>query len=245
GVQWATSTIAIDRFGLSIRGEADIFLGQNLTVIAIAGSGMRSVTFRELMASNPYLDDSLNLDAAYDIIDIRGTAIFHPTVKTSISAGVRMRQTDREAVWVSARQGLFTVEYRTVSVVELNADARLIASPRDMVIADIHFTSASISGASAQPYVPGIRASATYERIVSDKFTAGVGMVYVGHRWADIANTISLAGYADIRLKASYALSSSFDLHARAENLLGSTIVLWENYRERGIFITAGCTWKF
>lgn len=245
GVQWATSTLGTDRFGLAIRGQADIFIGHDLTVIATAASGMRSVTFRELMASNPYLDDSVNLDAAYDIIDIRGTAIYHPSVRTTISAGIRMRQTDREAVWVSARQGLFGVDYRTVSVIELNADARFIVSPRDVVIADIRLTNASVSGASVQPYVPGVRASADYERTLSDKFTAGVGMVYVGQRWADLANTISLAGYADMRLRASFSLSKSFELHARAENLLGSTVFVWENYRERGIFITAGCTWKF
>ncbi|HLP26998.1 MAG TPA: hypothetical protein VK147_00065 [Candidatus Didemnitutus sp.] len=245
GVQWATSTTGVDRFGLGLGGQADIFLGPDLTITAAVRSGMRSVTFRDLMMQNPYIDDSVSLDAAYDIVDLRGTITFHPSVRTTISAGVRMRQTDREPVWVRGRAGVFTVDYRTVSLVEINADARFAITPRDIVVADVRMTNASVAQASAQPYVPSLRASADYERQWFTEFRTGFGMVYVGQRWADVANTVTLSGYADLRVMASYSLSTSFDLNARAENLLGSTVILWEGYRERGIFVTVGCTWKF
>lgn len=245
GLQWATASTGVDRFGLAVGGQADLFIGPDLTVTASVRSGMRSVAFRDLVMMNPYIDDSVPLDAAYDIVDLRGTVTFHPSVRTTISAGVRMKQTDREPVWVPGQSGVFTVDYRTVSMVEINADARFIVSPRDIVVADIRMTSASVSEASAQPYLPSLRASADYERIWLDAFRTSVGVVYLGQRWADLANTVALSGYADLRLNASYAISTSFDLHARAENLLGSTVILWEGYRERGIFVTVGCTWKF
>ncbi|MBL0320860.1 MAG: TonB-dependent receptor [Ignavibacteria bacterium] len=245
GVQWATSSTGVDRFGLGVGGQADLFLGPDLTVTASVRSGMRSVTFRDLVMMNPYIDDSVRLDAAYDIVDLRGTITFHPSVRTTISAGVRMRQTDREPVWVPGQNGTFSVDYRTVSLFEINADARFIITPRDIVVADVRMTNASVSEASAQPYLPSIRASADYQRTWFEALRTGVGVVYIGQRWADLANTIALSGYADLRLNASYTISSSFDLHARAENLLGSTVILWEGYRERGIFVTVGCTWKF
>lgn len=245
GVQWATSSTGVDRFGLALGGQADLFLGPDLTITASVRSGMRSVTFRDLVMMNPYIDDSVRLDAAYDIVDLRGTITFHPSVRTTMSAGIRMRQTDREPVWVPGQSGVFTVDYRTVSLVEINADARFIITPRDIVVVDARMTNASVSEASAQPYLPSVRASADYERVWFDALRTGVGMIYVGQRWADLANTLALSGYTDLRLNVSYRISSGFDLHARAENLLGSTVILWEGYHERGIFVTVGCTWKF
>lgn len=245
GLQWATSTQGIDRFGVAIVGQADVIMGWDLTLIAVARSGMRPVTFADLLRQNPYIDDAVGLDAAYDLIDLRVTLLYHPSVRTSVSAGMRLRQTDREPVWISARSGLFTVEYRSVSIMEINADARFLISPRDVVLADIWLTSASVMDASTQPYVPSIRMSAEYQRTWTEKFRSGLGIVYIGRRYADLATQIALGGYADIRLNASYAITSSLDIQARAENILGSTIVLWESYRERGIFVTAGITWKF
>ncbi len=245
GVQWATSTSGVDRFGLALGGQADFFLGPDYTFTATARSGMRPIAFRDLMLANQYVDDSVGLDAAYDIIDLRGTITYHPSVRTSVSVGVRICQTDREAVWKGSRQGLFSIDYRTVSLVELHADARFVVTPRDVVVADVRMTSASVAEEAAQPYIPAVLSSVHYDRTWSETFQTGIGMIYVGQRWTDFANSKTLAGYIDLRLKASCSLSKSFDLHARAENLLGSTVFLWEGYRERGIFITAGCTWKF
>lgn len=245
GLQWATSTSGIDRFGLSLVGQADLMVGPDVTIVASVRSGMRTITFKDLVLQNPWIDDSVSLDAAYDIVDLRGTITYHPSVRTSVSAGMRIRQTDREPVWQGARQGLFSVSYRTVSLIEINADARLIVSPRDVVSADLHLVSATVAGASSQPYVPGIRLSADYQRTFTAALRAGIGIVYQGRRYADLENVVSLAGYADVRLQASYIVSRSFDVQARVENLLGSTIVLWDGYRERGVFVTAGITWKF
>jgi outer membrane cobalamin receptor len=55
----------------------------------------------------------------------------------------------------------------------------------------------------------------------------------------------ALSGYVDLRARISYAITPKLDVALRAENILSSTIVLWDGYRERGFFASAGFTWRF
>ncbi len=245
GVQWATSTENVDRFGVSLYGRADVFLGGNLTLLGSVQSGMRTVTFRDLVMANPYVSDSIVLDAPYDIADVRATLSFHPSVRTTINVTAGLRQSDREPVWKGAGSGIFHVTYQSVRVAEIGADARFALSALDLIGADVRLISATVIDNADQPYVPGMRASAEYERVFTPQLRSTVGLVYNGRRYADLANTMSLPGYADVRLKVAYSVSASVDLIAKAENLLSSTVYVWEGYRERGLFVNIACLWRF
>lgn len=245
GFQTARSTVGDDRFGLLIKGGVDLFLGPDLTLQATAKSGLRPVGFADLLDQNPYLNDSIVLDASYDIVDLDGMLLFHPTTRLSIGAGIRLRQTDRMPVWVGATDATFALAYESVTTIQIPGQMRWIPSGRDAVTADVAITNATLSGGRAQPYVPAITASASYDRSFTSQLLTQVHVVYVGDRWADLSNTVQLSGYVDLRLGAKYAVSNALTVQLRAHNLLGSSIMLWEGYRERGIFVSGGITWKF
>jgi outer membrane cobalamin receptor len=70
-------------------------------------------------------------------------------------------------------------------------------------------------------------------------------LVYVGQRWTDLANTRTVDAFVDLRVSVVYSIDRAFDVQLTGENLVNSNVVLWNNYRGRGIFASIGLLWKF
>ncbi len=244
GAQTSTSTLNVSRFGVLLVGELDLFLGRALTLQANVRSGLRPVTFSDLLEENQYTSSTTILDAAYDVFDVRGTMVLRPSLALAATVGLRLRQTERQPVWVGNSSGTFAPVYSTVTMLQIPADVRWMITSRDVLSADITFTTARIDSVS-QPYVPSIRSSIAYERAWTPSVRSVVAAVYIGDRYVDLANASSLSGYVDVRLRAEVDITSTLSAHVRAENVLGSTIVLWNGYFERSAFISGGITWKF
>lgn len=245
GLQWATSTTAIDRFGFALGGLANINLNKNFTVFASFKSGLRPLTFQDLVVANRYVSDSMEIDIPYDVFDVGASIAFHPAMRISSRAGLSIRRTDHEPVWIKSVSGTFAPDYRTVSVVKVDADVRWLVSASDAVVADIHITNSAVTGAKKTPYIPVLESSVGYDRSWVQGIKSIVSMVFYGERFADLANEIILGGYVDLRIGAEYSINNSVSINVKVDNLLGSTIFLWEGYRERGVFIKGGLTWKF
>lgn len=245
GLQWSTSTLGVDRFGLRLHALADIDLGAIASVRAEISSGMRPTAFADIIRVNPYVDEGTQLDAVYDILNATASVLYHPTVRVQASAGLTIRKSDREPVWQGTERNTFSLLYASITSVVAFADVRVLLSPRDLVFGDLRLTQASIDSASSQPYVPGIMASASYERIWTPELSSMFTMIYRGQQWVDIARSREIDGYIDLRFTATYALSPSLGISLRGENILGSTVYVWDGYRERGGFLSLGLTWKF
>ena len=245
GVQLAGNTTEVSRFGVLIHGEGAFFLSPSLTVNAYVHSGLQPLEGSDLLEANPYMSRKSEIEAPYDLFRIGGSIMVHPVVRVIATAGIELAQTERDAVWVPAEAGLFAPDYRTTSTFKLFGDLRWIASAQDVLVADISVVSASVSDAKTTPYVPSFKASVGHTRDWSEKVSSTLALIYVGDRFADIENNISLSGYLDLRAKAAYAVSNALSIELQAQNLLGSTIVIWNGYRERDIFITGGILWKF
>jgi hypothetical protein len=86
--------------------------------------------------------------------------------------------------------------------------------------------------------------SVGYDHQWTSAFKTNLALVYVGDRWADLEHTRQLAGFIDVKLDASYTLSSILDVTLQGRNLVGSTMFLWEGYRERSFFLSAGILWR-
>lgn len=244
GLQSATSTTNASHFGLLLLGNLDLFLADALTLQADFRSGLRQVTFTDLLDENPYVSASTTLDAAYDVFDIHSAVVLRPSLSLAATVGVRIRQTDRQPVWIGDSTRTFAPMYASATMLQIPADVRWILTARDVLSADFTFTAASIDSV-VQPYVPAVKASLSYERDWTPTIRSVIGAVYIGDRYADMANQITLSGYVDVRLRAEMDLSPAFSMHVRAENLMANAIVLWNGYAERGAFFSGGITWKF
>lgn len=244
GFQSITSTAAVGRGGIVVAGTADVFLSQDVTVNASLRTGLRPVGFADLLQENPYVHDSVLIDAALDVIDVGGMVTYHPSVRLAASAGLRLAQTDRTPIWVDASDGAFELVYAATTRVELPVEVRWMAGSRDVVVADARLVSASVADQKTMPYAAS-RASMRYERLWTEDLRTTLAAIYVGERFADLANSVSLTGYVDVRVRVDYDLTPTVAMQLRAHNLLASEIVLWNGYRERGVFVSGGVTWRF
>jgi hypothetical protein len=216
-----------------------------ITIGADLSTGLKPIAVRDLLVDNPYLDDSMLVDIPYDVVNINGDISWHPNTRFSANGTVSLRQTDRDLVWVAADQGTFAADYRTTTTIGIAADLRYGITSKDYLLANVNLTSSSVDGGEATPYIAPFEGLLGYERTWNIPLTTAVELFYVGDRWADLKNTVVLSGYIDLRLKASYRLRNNLDIFVRGTNLVGSDMELWQGYRERGIFITGGITWKF
>lgn len=245
GLQWASSTSNVDRFGARLDLGAVWTSSPFVTIGADLSTGLQPIAVRDLLIENPFLSDTMLVDIPYDVVQINGDISWHPNTRINVFGAVSLRQTDRDLIWVAADRGTFSAEYRTTTTIGITADLRYGITSKDYLLANVNVTSSSVDDGEATPYIAPFKAMLGYERTWSIPLTTALELFYVGDRWADLANTVVLSGYIDLRLKASYRVGDNLDIFVRGTNLVGSDMELWQGYRERGIFITGGITWKF
>ena len=195
--------------------------------------------------TNPYVSDTMMIDVPYDLVAIGGSVFWHPSIRLSVSVGADLTRTDRDLVWVAADTGTFEPAYRSTTSFVIGGDVRWLVSSRDALTADLSIISATVDGAATKTYTPSVQASAGYERRWTEHLSSNATLIYVGERFADLANDVVLSGFIDLRLGAAYEINKTLSITLQTQNLLGSTMVLWDGYQERGIFISGGILWKF
>lgn len=245
GFQWASSTTAQSRPGVNIKADVRYALNGDVSLIGRFVTGLRPASFSDIIAASPFVDDSMVIDFTYDVVDVKAALQYHPNVKLFATAGLHITQSERDLVYQSSKPGMFAPTYLTSTSTVIFGDVRWALDAVNTISADMAVTSAGLDSGKAKPYIAPFTASASYQRNWTWKLRSSVSVLYIGDRWADVANTKQLSGYVDIRLAVVYDLLRNANVFVQAQNLIGSTIVLWDGYRERGTFISAGINWRF
>lgn len=244
GAQYGASTGDMARMGLLVDVRVDYEPSELFTYGATMRSGLRQVRFSDLLQINPYLSASTLIDQPYDIIHVGLFAKHHPSQRVQIVAGMEFRQTTRSAIWVDTVAGVFDVEYRDVTALSARLEMSYQPTSRDRVLLTGIVQTAVTSSDVTVTYTEPIRLDAAYRRYWTSSLTSEIGLQYVGRRWADLGNSREIDAFLDLHARLSYALGHGMDLVVTADNLVNSTIILWNGYRERGIFVSAGVSWR-
>lgn len=243
--QYAVATSGDDRFGLAVKASAEIAPWLNSLLRVEAFSGMRGSSYTSLARMNPYMLDSAAIDHAYDKVAIRGSILYAPGISTSLMGTLELRSTERELIWEDASDGRFVPSFRSVSMLKAGIEGTFSIGPRDLIMGELILTSASTQESQVLTYVPLVQATVAYERAWSENLRSTITLVFLGQRWADLANTKLLDAFVDLRLNAVYTVSRAIDVQLTGENLVNSSVFLWNNYKGRGIFVSLGLLWKF
>lgn len=244
GPQIGWTTANETRAGLMARAAAQNVLSPNSTLRLEISSGMRPTAFADLFQMNPYLGDSAAIDHAYDLIDARALMTWQPSVSTSLLATVGARSTARERMWEDGGRGTFVVSYRPVTTLWTSVEGSYSVSPRDVLYGEMQLMMTATDSGRAQTYVAPIQATMGYERQWTADLRSRISIAYVGQRWADVRNTQTIDGFIDLRTTVTYAVSRTIDAELHGENLVNSSVYLWNGYRGRGIFVRLGLLWK-
>ena len=246
GFQLARNTNGVSRGGFLFSADAEFRLNELFTIKTSIESGLEKSSFYDFMIRNPYLSDTAVVDYAYNIALIKAIIYYHVSERFGMSAGINYRITDRMPMYVGADTGTFNVSYQKVSIAEISCEGFWQASLADELVLNFTYTSSALESNSKQmPYMAPIKLSFIYNRKWMDNFSTNIGLTYIGDRYVDLENTRSLKGYADAHLKINYYFNKELSVFVKADNLLNSTIFIWDGYKERSIYFSAGLVWQF
>lgn len=250
GLQLATNVGGIDRGGLLLAAKLEYRMNKLFTVRADVRSGLENRSFKNMAIENPYISNMTDFDFAYDIMNLSANLIFHPNEYLGVSAGIRIRSTDRYPVFapdITYYSGSFGIDYESISLVSSMFEAYWYLSDKDKLTANMLLTSSSLSDFdnSKIPYMPDIKISLQYDKTWFAEFGTNFGIDYVGNRFADLQNTVELDSYINLRAEGYYKIYDGLRAFLRFDNLLNSDIYVWENYRERNVFVSFGVMWQF
>ncbi len=246
GVQTGANTADAAQVAPLLQGRAELRIDKNLTLRGRLGVGLQDRSYRSFLQQNPYLDDSSDVRYASVLPEISGQILYHPSVHLLLSGGVTMRMVQNMPLFLSTGRSTFRLDYMDASVLEASGEAMIAIDSSNRLAGSLVLRSAALSDSSGSvPYIAPIELGAEYERRWTQEFSTTVGLQYTGSRYADLNETVELDGYLNAHIAASYTLSDRLSVFARIENLTASHIYIWEGYRERGMFGSAGLTWKF
>jgi len=250
GFQIASNDNDISRGGLLIFGEIEYRMNELFTIRGKARSGLKNNNFKELVYTNPYTSQYASFDYSYDIINAKGILNFHPTHKIGVNAGFNFRHVDRLPVYLNDLifiPGAFVINYEKATIISSDFEFYWNLTESDKVIANLTATKASLSNYDGKivPYYPELKISGNYSRKWSEKFGTKIGIDYFGERFADLENTIEISSFINLKTEFNYNVLESLLLFASLENLTNSDIVIFNGYKERGIFFNFGIMWQF
>jgi len=250
-IQTATTSDGTTFGGIKISGTIDYRLNQLFTIHGGLSTGLENNSFREMLHYNPYLADSAVVSFPRNHIIARTSISYHPVEVFSAKAVLLYKLVSNTPLNISTSVGTFLPMYAEVSTMELQGECSWQLSRNDNFTAYTAYTSAMLTENTTStsmlsvPYIPSLKLSGTWNRNWSEQFGTQITAQNVSVRYADTDKKQELSGFTTVNLKGEYSFTHSARVHLRIDNILNSTVFLWDGYKERGVFIAAGLTWQF
>jgi hypothetical protein len=250
GLQIASNPEGTDRGGLLISGSAEYRMNKLFTIRGNVRSGLENNNLSDIYNNNPYISNFVNLDYSYDIMNLKGFIDFHPSQDLVISAGFILRHSDRLPVYFdnhTFQPGSFDITYKTGTIIKSVFETYWNFTNIDKLNANLTAIQSSMSDIDNKniPYTPEIQFGLNYERFWNEKLGTKFGIDYFGERFADIDNNIKLDAYLNLNIELSYLIAKDLKIFAGFDNMLNSDIIIWNGYKEKGLFASFSLMWQF
>ncbi len=194
-------------------------------------------------SANPYLSDSLFFDFGRNL-DLKVNAYYRPDEYYNFSAGLLYSFGTRTPYYSNADTSTFVIMYANTNRMALFSEGEIHLSKSDLLIYNFQYSLWSLSGYTL-PYDIPLKLNISYNRIWYETLSSSISLTYVSPRYADDKNITELESFVDLSLFIEYKLNSKFDVFIKMNNLLNQNIYIWNNYKERDIFLSAGILLKF
>lgn len=244
GLQYGQTTTAMQRTGVLVDVEATYQASEVFSFGAALRSGLHPVSYSALISQNPFISTQSQVDLPYDIANAEFRVKYHPTQAFIGLARVGIKQTTRSLLWQGDSLSQFSIFYADASTVSAALDLSYSVSRNDMLLGTVNIQQVTLQSGGKATYVEPLRLDAIYERKWNADMRTRLLVQYVGKRWADILGLVQIDSYTNIGANLAYGLGRDIEIVASVDNLINSTIILWNGYRERGIFVSGGVSWR-
>lgn len=244
GLQSAGSSEKNQRGNVNLRADVDYRINEKLTLRASIESAFEKLSLMDESYYNPYISRNVNIDYPLNR-NITGVIYYHPLKNIEVNAGIKIARIERMPVYISMEDAQFDLKYSTATAFQLFSNGIYDLTSNDKIVWDLKINSVHLVDTNkSATYVPVLQLGAVYGRNWTDKFGTEFGLTYVGKRYADIDNKVDINSYINLNIMADYKISNDISVFGKIDNLLNQEIYVWDKYKERSIFISAGIMWK-
>ena len=249
GFQLAGSSTGIDRGGLLLSGNLEYRIDKRFTFKSALQSGLENKNWTDYFKENPYLANNSNLDFAYNIALAQAFLYYHPNNDMGLSIGGKFRITDRNPFYTNSSKmdGSFALNYESAVISNAVIELFWNLTENSKILSNFQIISSSLSDKNSKnvPYMPNIKFAVDYSTKIVENFGTTFGIDFVGERFADIENQKTIDSYLNIRAKIDYSLSNYFMVYASFDNLINQEVMIFDGYKERGMFVNIGLMLQF
>ncbi len=246
GLQTANTSADITQGGVHVAGKAEYRLSPLFTFRGEVSSGLGNNSFRDMILRNPYISDSAEINFTRTHILTRAGVLYHPTEAFTLTASMEYKIRSNTPLMLSTAGGTFIPFYAEVSQMQFMTELAWSFTPKDNLTSNLSITSANLTehSSASVPYLPALLLTGQWHRTWSEQIGTQITVHYTGTRQADTAKTRELSGFVMLSLRGEYMFSAQARAYLRLENLLNSSVFLWDGYKERGIFSAIGIEWQ-
>ena len=222
---------------------ADYLLNHLFTIRAGFINSLGNSAFYDLAIFNPYISDSAVVDfELFQKINI--LASYHPSERLNFSGGVRYTISGRKPYFINSDTGTFSVSYDGARSLELMLDGYWRISESDNLTLESGYDLSYLNNDNRITYTPPFHLTANYRRNWYSSISSVINVNYIADRFTDKENNKELAGFILLNLRAEYIFQSNLLFYIDLKNITNSEIIIWNGYKERGIFAGLGAMWR-
>lgn len=246
GGQFANSTFNESKAGLLIDGKVLYRAGKNSTLAGRFRTGFEKNSFMDNLKRNPYLFFDTDIDFPFVLPEISAIYSYAPDVYTKASLGAKFALIEDYPIFAPTGAATFGLIYDKVNIFTIEADAERDLTDKDKISLEARFSATSMSDNGKNiPYFAPFEINVDYRRQWSEKTGTQIGIFYYAKRYADIENDKELDGFPDLSLSGDYRINDKYKIFLNFENLTNPDIFIWDGYKQRGFFASAGVLFQF
>lgn len=251
GLQTATNSEGTQFGAISINGNADYRISSELTSSLQFSSGLNNNSLGEMLLRNPYLIHMPMISFRRDDFSITPMIHWHPDINITASFKAKYQTSSNIPVMLpnsteSGRFQGFTIEYLTGTILDLQLEGQWKPVQHTRIGGYASMLISSLSDSStAIPMLAPLTIGMRYERDWFASFTSIISLEYVDARTVTKDASIELPSYIMANFKLNYTIQKDLEAFIRIDNLLNSSVYVWNRFRERGTFVALGARYLF
>lgn len=245
GIATGSGTLNLTRSTPTLDLKFSYLINEDLTINALANSGLVNNSFISMFGNNPYLSDSAAIDLPHNILNSKLVLNYHGFTFIGFNFGLGYSLTNRDINLVNDDSFRFIPLYLQSNVFSIDMESYWDINSIHRLSSLIKFNFSNQDSTNKKiTYLPDYELLLKYRANLSEDFGTDIGISYIGERFTDLENELALDPYLDVSFNVDYKLDNLI-FFTKFENILNREIFIYNGFIQRGLFARLGVIYKF
>jgi hypothetical protein len=225
--------------------SAGFRLSRNFTVSGEYAPAAEFITSSDMLNNNRYFDPQVRANIFIENThDLRAALKYEYNRYFEMNGGVRIRTFNNLPYYTGmSPDGKFGISTTEADYYGLFLNLLFHSGPMGYFYASGETGEMKDKENNLVPYFPSLISSLTYGYDFPIGLNAETNLIYRSAVYADLPNTEQLSAYINLNFSLSYKISESLKAIVAFNNLLDRKNIIWNNYRETPMDLTAGISY--